>query len=52
LSELERPGEVVPVAVERGPRMHLAGPGLRVEEGDVLHLAATRRDLVTDLVRP
>ena len=52
LSELERPGEIVAVAVERGSRLLLASPGLTLEDGDVLHLAASHRDLLRDLVRP
>lgn len=52
LGELERPGELIPVAVERGGRVLIAMPGLEVEAGDVLHLAANTRDKVADLVRP
>jgi Trk K+ transport system NAD-binding subunit len=52
LSELERGHEVVPVAIERGSRVLLAAPDLTIEEGDVLHLAASHRDLLSELVRP
>jgi Trk K+ transport system NAD-binding subunit len=52
LSELARGGEIVPVAVERGSRILLAPPDVTLERGDVLHLASTHRDLVTELVRP
>jgi trk system potassium uptake protein TrkA len=52
LGELERPGELIPLAVERGGRLLLAMPGLEVVAGDVLHVAASARDYVTDLVRP
>jgi trk system potassium uptake protein TrkA len=52
LGELERPGELIPVAVERDGRLLLAMPGLEVVAGDVLHAAASARDHVTDLVRP
>jgi trk system potassium uptake protein len=52
VAELERHGELVPVAVERDGRVLLASPDLQLREADVLHLAATHRDLVSDLVRP
>ncbi|HEU0025362.1 MAG TPA: TrkA family potassium uptake protein [Thermoleophilaceae bacterium] len=52
LAELERPGELIPLAVERGGRLLMAMPGLEVAHGDVLHVAAGARDHVTDLVRP
>jgi trk system potassium uptake protein len=52
VAELERHGELVPVAVERDGRVLLATPDLQLREADVLHLAATHRDLVSDLVRP
>ena len=52
LSELARPGELVPIALERDGRVLLAGPDLRVEPGDVLHAAAASRDLLSDLARP
>ena len=51
MQELERPGELLPVAVERDGRALLAMPQLAVAEGDVLHVAALRRDDVADLVR-
>ena len=52
LGELERPGELIPVAVERDGRLLLAMPGLEIVPGDVLHVAAATRDHVTGLVRP
>ena len=52
LAELERPGELIPVALERSGRTLLADPQLRVQDGDVVHVAAAHRDLVTDLNRP
>ena len=52
LSELARGHEVVPVAIERGSRVLLAAPDLTIEKGDVLHLAASHRDLLSELVRP
>jgi trk system potassium uptake protein TrkA len=52
LADLGRPGELVPLAVERGGGVQLATPDLVVEEGDVLHAAATRRNLITDLLEP
>jgi trk system potassium uptake protein TrkA len=52
MRNLERPGELLPIAVERGGRALLAVPQLVVAEGDVLHVAALRRDDVADLVRP
>jgi trk system potassium uptake protein TrkA len=52
LEELERAGELVPVALERGGRVLLAGPGLAVEPGDILHAAAANRALISDLSHP
>jgi trk system potassium uptake protein TrkA len=52
LAELERAGELVPVALERGGRVLLAGPGLAVERGDILHVAAANRALISDLSHP
>ncbi|HSD81218.1 MAG TPA: TrkA C-terminal domain-containing protein, partial [Solirubrobacteraceae bacterium] len=52
LRELDRPGELITLAVERGGRVLLASPELAVAEGDVLHVAATSRDDVVDLLRP
>lgn len=52
LAELQRPSELVPLAIERGGRTLLADPELAVQEGDVMHVAAAHRDLVTDLNRP
>jgi trk system potassium uptake protein len=50
--ELERPGELMAIAIERGGRVLMAVPDLAMAEGDVLHVAATHRDDVVDLVRP
>jgi Trk K+ transport system NAD-binding subunit len=52
MSELAREHEVVPVAIERGSRVLLAAPDLTIEKGDVLHLAASHRDLLGELARP
>lgn len=52
LDELERSGELVPVALERGGRLLLSRAGLLIEEGDVLHAAASRHDLVSELIHP
>ena len=52
LVELGRSGELVPVAVERAGRVLLAASDLELHAGDVLHIAATHRDLVSDLTRP
>jgi trk system potassium uptake protein TrkA len=52
LSELERRGALVPVAIERDGSVLLATPDLVLKEGDVLHVAAAHRDLVSDLNRP
>jgi trk system potassium uptake protein len=52
LAELERSGKLVPVAVERAGRVLLAAPDLELHAGDVLHVAATHRDLVSDLTHP
>lgn len=52
LRELDRSGKLAVVAIERAGRVLLAEPGLRIEDGDVLHVAAARHDLVTDLAHP
>lgn len=52
LAELERRGELVPVAVERDGGVLLATPDLELSHGDVLHVAASHHDLVTDLTHP
>jgi Trk K+ transport system NAD-binding subunit len=52
VGELERPGALIAIAIERGGRILLPVPELAVAEGDVLHVAATRRGDVVDLVRP
>lgn len=52
LSELDRRAELVAVAVERDGHVLLAAPDLVVREGDVLHVAAVHRSLVTDLTHP
>jgi trk system potassium uptake protein TrkA len=52
LSELGPPDEVLAVAVERRSHMLLATPERVLQEGDVLHLAATRHDRISELTRP
>jgi trk system potassium uptake protein TrkA len=52
MRDLERPGELLPIAVERDGHALLAAPDLAVAGGDVLHVAALRREDVADLVRP
>lgn len=52
LEELERRGELLPVAIERRGRVLLATPDLELGDGDVLHVAASHHDLVTDLTHP
>ena len=52
LTELGPADEVLVVAVERRSQMLLASPELVIEEGDVLHMAATRRDHVSEMTRP
>lgn len=52
LRELERPGRLLVVAVERGGRVLLAVPELVLCAGDVLHVAATDHDDVLDLTGP
>lgn len=52
LAEIERPGALIPVAVERDQKILLGAPELALEEGDVIHIAASHRDLVRELVRP
>jgi trk system potassium uptake protein TrkA len=52
LGELDRPGELVPLAIERAGRVLLAMPSIVIQDRDVLHAAASRPDLVTDLTHP
>ena len=52
LGELERPGELIAIAVEREGRVLMAVPDLLLVDGDVLHVAAAHRSDVVDLVRP
>lgn len=52
LAEIERPGELVPVAVERAGRVLMATPDLTLAYGDVLHVLARAREDVADMVRP
>jgi len=52
LRELQRPGDLVPVAVERAGRVLLAAPDLMLASGDVLHVAAADRRDLADLMRP
>jgi trk system potassium uptake protein TrkA len=48
--DLEQPGQVLAVAVERSGRVLLAVPDLVLSEGDVLHVAAVHRDDVAGLM--
>ena len=48
--DLERPGRLLVVAIQRGARVLLAVPDLVFSEGDVLHVAAVHRDDVAGLV--
>lgn len=52
LAELERPGELVPLALERDGRILLATPNLAIVYGDVLHILAHSRDEIAEMVRP
>ncbi len=52
LSELERRGKVLAVAVERRSEVILAAPDLVLEQGDAVHLVASHRDLVSELTKP
>jgi trk system potassium uptake protein TrkA len=52
IAEVERPGELIAVGVERGGRFLLAEALLTLERGDALHVAATHRDLASDLEIP
>lgn len=52
LGELERPGELIAIAIERDGRVLMAVPDLALVDGDVLHIAAAHRDDVVGLVRP
>jgi trk system potassium uptake protein TrkA len=52
VNELGPPDEVLAVAVERRSQMLLAAPELVLQPGDVLHVAASRHDRVSELTRP
>ncbi len=52
LAELQRPGELIPVALERAGHTLMAAPAITVAYGDVLHVLARSRDDVADTVRP
>jgi trk system potassium uptake protein TrkA len=52
LADLGVPGEIVPVAVERGARILLASDVMTLQEGDVLHIAAAHSDALEELMRP
>jgi Trk K+ transport system NAD-binding subunit len=52
VAELGVPGELLVVAVERGPEMLLASPDLALRDGDVLHVAATDHERVSALSGP
>ena len=48
--DIERPGHVLAIAIERSGRVLLAVPDLVLSEGDVLHVAAVHRDDIAGLV--
>jgi Trk K+ transport system NAD-binding subunit len=52
LAEIDRTGELAVVAVERDGRVLLARRGVSIQDGDVLHVAAVRHDLVAHLAHP
>jgi trk system potassium uptake protein TrkA len=52
IAELQRPGELVPVALERAGHTLMAAPALSVAYADVLHVLARSRDDVADMARP
>jgi trk system potassium uptake protein TrkA len=52
LAELQRPGELAPLALERAGHTLMAAPDLTIASGDVLHVLARSRDDVADMVRP
>ena len=52
LAELQRPGELAPLAVERAGHTLMAAPELTIASGDVLHVLARSREEVADMVRP
>jgi trk/ktr system potassium uptake protein len=52
VAELQRPGDLVLVALERAGHTLMAAPAISVAYGDVLHILARSRDDVADTVRP
>jgi trk system potassium uptake protein TrkA len=52
LGELALDGQLLPIALERDGRVHLARASAIVEVGDVLHVAAEARDVVEAVVHP
>lgn len=52
ISELGPVEELIAVAVERRSEVLLAVPDLVLQDGDVLHVAATRRERASELARP
>jgi trk system potassium uptake protein len=52
LAELQRPGELAPLALERAGHTLMAAPELTIAYGDVLHVLARSRDDVADMMRP
>ena len=52
LAELRRPGELIPLALERAGRTLMAAPELTIAYADVLHVLARSRDDVAEMVRP
>jgi len=52
ITEIERPGELIVIAVERDGHVLMAVPRLSLAEGDVLHAATQERDRLSELVAP
>jgi Trk K+ transport system NAD-binding subunit len=52
LAELQRPGELAPLALERAGHTLMAAPELTIADGDALHVLARSRDDVADMARP
>ena len=52
LAELTVDGKLLPVAFERDGHVHLASPAAVVESGDILHIAASDRDVLEGAMHP
>jgi trk system potassium uptake protein TrkA len=52
LDELARPGEVIPIAVERDGHVLMATAGLALAADDTLHVATSHRERLAELMRP